>query len=66
MEKALIIATSGKMLKYVAPDKKVKLGLAPIQQFIDDPEHRIIYGDDLRNPGFSATGGIENGQLTGF
>jgi len=68
-----ILDTKGKILKYVAPDKVVKLeqvNLAPIQKFISDPEHSIIYGDDPRNPGeyktFSATEVIENGQLTGY
>ena len=61
-----ILDTNGKILKYVAPDKVVKLeqvNLAPIQKFISDPEHSIIYGDDPRNPGeyktFSATEVIE-------
>ena len=68
-----ILDTNGKILKYVAPDKVVKLeqvDLVPIRKFINDPEHSIIYGDDPRNPGeyktFSATEVIENGQLTGY
>lgn len=68
-----LLDPQGKILKYVAPDKVVKLdhvGLQPIEKFLDDPEHGIIYGDDPRNPGehktFSATEIRENGQLTGF
>ncbi len=68
-----ILDTNGKILKYVAPDKVVKLdrvNLQPILVFLNDPEHSIIYGDDPRNPGeyktFSATELIENGKLTGY
>lgn len=63
----------GKILKYVAPDKVVKLervSLEPIGKFLGDPEHGIIYGDDPRNPGeyktFSAARVMEGDRLTGY
>lgn len=49
-----LLDTKGKILKYVAPDKVVKLkqvSLDPIRKFMSDPEHGIIFGDDPRNPG---------------
>jgi signal transduction histidine kinase len=68
-----LLDPQGKILQYVAPDKVVKLeevGLQPIKQFLDDPEHSIIYGDDPRNPGeyktFSAARVMDGGQLTGY
>ncbi len=68
-----VLDPQGKILKYVAPDKVVKLekvDLQPINEFLDDPEHGIIYADDPRNPGeyktFSAVRVMENGQLTGY
>lgn len=68
-----ILNTKGKILKYVAPDKVVKLkqvSLTPIKKYLGDPQHRIVYGDDPRNPGehkiFSATEVIENGKLTNY
>ncbi|WP_372931976.1 sensor histidine kinase [Mariniphaga sediminis] len=68
-----LLNPQGKILKYVAPDKVVKLeevNLAPIKEFLNDPEHSIIYGDDPRNPGefktFSAARVIENEKLTGY
>ena len=68
-----ILDTDGNILKYVAPKKVVKLDhvrLAPIKKYLDDPEHRIVYGDDPRNPGehkiFSATEVTENGKLTNY
>lgn len=68
-----LLNSQGKILKYVAPDKVVKLeevNLAPIKEFLNDPEHSIIYGDDPRNPGefktFSAARVIENEKLTGY
>ena len=68
-----VLDPEGKILKYVAPEKVVKLeqvDLAPIKQFLNDPEHSIIYGDDPRNPGeyktFSAVRVVENGKLTGY
>ncbi|HKJ41612.1 MAG TPA: HAMP domain-containing sensor histidine kinase [Sunxiuqinia sp.] len=68
-----ILDTDGNILKYVAPKKVVKLDhvrLAPIKKYLDDPEHRIVYGDDPRTPGehkiFSATEVTENGKLTNY
>lgn len=68
-----LLNPEGKILKYVAPDKVVKsteVDLNPIRQFLNDPEHSIIYGDDPRNPGehktFSAAEIIQNGQLVGY
>ncbi|MBT6007616.1 MAG: HAMP domain-containing histidine kinase, partial [Prolixibacteraceae bacterium] len=61
------------ILKYVAPDKVVKLekvNMDPIKQFLVDHQHNIIYGDDPRNPGeyktFSAARVIEGDQLLGY
>jgi len=68
-----ILDPRGKILKYVAPDKVVKLervNLSPIKRFIDDPEHRIIYGDDPRNPGefktFSAARVTDGDETLGY
>lgn len=68
-----LLDPQGKILKYVAPDKVVKLekvSLEPIKRFLNDPEHSIIYGDDPRNPGefktFSAAPVIEDNQLLGY
>jgi len=68
-----LLDPTGKILKYVAPDKVVKLekvNLAPIKKFIADPDHSIIYGDDPRNPGefktFSAATITEGGVLQGY
>ena len=68
-----ILDPNGKILKYVAPDKVVKLekvNLRPIKHFIDDPEHRIIYGDDPRNPGeyktFSAARVTDGDETLGY
>ncbi len=68
-----LLDPQGKILKYAAPDKVVKLdrvSLEPIQKFLNDPKHGIIYGDDPRNLGeyktFSATKIIQDGKLTGY
>ncbi len=68
-----VLDPEGNILKYVAPDKVVKLkkvNLVPIQTFLNDPEHGIIYGDDPRNPGeyktFSAVKVVENDLITGY
>jgi len=68
-----LLDPQGKILKYVAPDKVVKLdkvNLEPIKKFICDPDHSIIYGDDPRNPGefktFSAATITEEGNLKGY
>ena len=68
-----LLNSEGKILSYVAPEKVVKLkavSLVPIHEFIDDNQHKIIYGDDPRNPGekktFSAAKVIDQGNLTGY
>ena len=68
-----LLDPDGKILNYVAPEKVVKLesvNLEPIKEFIADPDHSIIYGDDPRNPGefktFSAATIIEDGELKGY
>lgn len=68
-----VLDPNGKILKYVAPDKVVKLekvNLSPITKFLNDPEHSIIYGDDPRNPGefktFSAARVVEGNELLGY
>jgi len=68
-----LLNAEGKILQYVAPEKVVKLeevNLKPIKEFLNDPEHSIIYGDDPRNPGeyktFSAARVMNNNQLTGY
>ena len=68
-----LLDPEGKILKYVAPDKVVKLekvNLEPIKKFINDPDHSIIYGDDPRNPGefktFSAATITEENVLKGY
>ncbi len=68
-----LLDPEGKILKYVAPDKVVKLdkvNLEPIKEFIADPDHSIIYGDDPRNPGefktFSAATITEGDVLKGY
>lgn len=68
-----LLDPEGKILKYVAPYKVVKLeevDLKPIKKFIADPDHSIIYGDDPRNPGefkiFSAAPISEGDELKGY
>lgn len=68
-----LLNPEGKILKYVAPDKVVKLkrvDLESVKKFLNDPEHGIIYGDDPRNPGeykaFSAARVTEGNRLTGY
>lgn len=68
-----LIDPTGHILNYVAPEKVVKMNrvnLQPIQKFLADPEHGIIYGDDPRNPGefktFSAARILDDDQLTGY
>ena len=68
-----LLDPDGKILSYVAPEKVVKLdqvSLEPVKRFLNDPEHKIIYGDDPRNPGekkiFSAAKVIEGGKITGY
>lgn len=68
-----LLDTHGKILKYAAPDKVVKLKqvtLNPISKFLNDPEHGIIFGDDPRNPGeyktFSAAKVFDGEQFFGY
>ncbi len=68
-----LLDTSGRILNYVAPYKKVKLeqvALGPISQFIETKGQKFITGDDPRNPGirkeFSAAPIWENDQLAGY
>jgi signal transduction histidine kinase len=68
-----ILNPQGDILSYVAPEKVVKLkkvSLLPINKFLKDTKHTIIFGDDPRNPGetktFSASEVRENGKLTGY
>lgn len=68
-----LLDPEGQILKYVVPEKGVKLeqvDLDPIQKFLSDPEHSIIYGDDPRNPGdekiFSAARIVQNDQFKGY
>ena len=68
-----LLSTEGKILRFVAPDKVVKLknvSLAPIHQFLNDTHQNLIMGDDPRNPGerktFSAARVTENNTLTGY
>lgn len=68
-----LLNTSGEIITYVAPYKKVKLksvSLDPVKEFIDREDHRIIKGDDPRNPGqkkvFSAAAIKEGEQTQGY
>jgi len=68
-----LLDSDGRILSYVAPEKVVKLetvSLAPIHEFLVDKQHKIIYGDDPRNPGekkiFSVSEVKEQGKLTGY
>ncbi|BBE19037.1 phosphate regulon sensor protein PhoR [Aquipluma nitroreducens] len=68
-----LLDPEGKILSYVAPAKVVKLenvSLAPIESFLNDTKHNLIFGDDPRNLGekktFSAAKVIDQGRLTGY
>ena len=68
-----VLDPNGKILRYAAPDKVVKLksvNLEPIKKFLGDPKHSIIYGDDPRNPGefktFSAARVVDGNELLGY
>jgi len=68
-----LLNPAGKILSYVAPEKVVKLEsvlLEPIDNFLTDRKHNLIFGDDPRNPGeqktFSAAKVIDQGELTGY
>lgn len=68
-----LLDPEGKILSYVAPYKVVQLeevSLIPIRDFLEDKQHKIIYGDDPRNPGekkiFSAAEVRDGDKLTGY
>jgi len=68
-----LLDTEGHIITYVAPYKKVKLeriSLEPVLRFIASDDHRIIKGDDPRNPGqekvFSAAAILENEVTQGY
>ena len=68
-----LLDPAGKILTFVVPGKDVKtetVSLAPVNQFLTRENHRIIKGDDPRNPGspkiFSAAEIVEDGQLKGY
>ncbi|MCB0689329.1 MAG: HAMP domain-containing histidine kinase, partial [Saprospiraceae bacterium] len=68
-----LLDVKGHIITYVAPDKKVKLqdvNLEPVKDFIKREDHRIIKGDDPRNPGqakvFSAAAIKEGDQIQGY
>lgn len=68
-----LLNPEGKILSYVAPEKVVKLervSIDPINDFFNDTQHNLIYGDDPRNPGekktFSAAKVIDQNKLTGY
>jgi signal transduction histidine kinase len=68
-----LLNPQGDILSYVAPEKVVKLkkvSLLPIHKFLNDSQHKIIYGADPRNPGetktFSAAEVNEQGKRTGY
>lgn len=68
-----LIDTEGKILKYDAPEEKIKLThvpLPPIQSFIADTTQQYITNEDPRYPGvqkvFSAAPVYENDQHLGY
>jgi signal transduction histidine kinase len=68
-----LLNPKGRILSFVAPEKVVKLeqvSLAPIEEFLKNDGHNLIFGDDPRNPGqkkiFSASEVIDNNVLTGY
>ncbi len=68
-----LLDPEGKIMNYVVPDKDVKLkevSLEPINEFLSDPDHGIIHGDDPRNPGeyktFSAAPIVVEGESIGY
>ncbi|MDP5168775.1 MAG: HAMP domain-containing histidine kinase [Bacteroidia bacterium] len=67
-----LLDTTGQIITYVAPYKKVQLSevsIAPIEAFLAD-QQQFIEGDDPRHPGkeniFSAAKIEEEGQLMGY
>ena len=68
-----LLDTSGNILNYVAPYKKVKLEkvtLDPVLTFLETEGQQFIKGDDPRNPGiqkeFSAAPILEEEKLIGY
>ena len=68
-----LLDAQGKILNYVAPDKKVvadRVRLEPINKFLTNYEKGIIVGDDPRNPGvekvFSAAEIKEGNKIVGY
>ncbi|HMQ48337.1 MAG TPA: HAMP domain-containing sensor histidine kinase [Saprospiraceae bacterium] len=68
-----LLDTLGKIITYVAPNKKVKLekiDLHPVKKYIARKDNLFIKGDDPRNPEkkkvFSAAEIKENSRLTGY
>lgn len=68
-----LLDTSGRIITYVAPNKKVKLekiDLRPVKTYIEKKGDLFIKGDDPRHPEkkkvFSAAEITENNQRTGY
>ena len=68
-----LLDKEGIILSYVVPEKDVKLekvSMEPIQDFLNDHNQSVIYGNDPRNPGeskiFSAARITENNELLGY
>ncbi|HEY6975792.1 MAG TPA: HAMP domain-containing sensor histidine kinase [Chitinophagaceae bacterium] len=68
-----LLDTSGKILSYYAPAKKIVLGyinLFPVYKFIEKKGKQFVTGDDPRHPGlqkvFSAAPVLSDGVLTGY
>lgn len=68
-----LLDTSGKILSFYAPVKKIvlnRIGLAPIHEFIEETGPQLIRGDDPRHPGvqkvFSAAPVVNKGALAGY
>lgn len=68
-----LLNNDGKILSFVAPDKKVKLkyvSLPPIQQFMQHQGKKLVLGDDPRNPKkskvFSAVSVVNQGKKMGY
>lgn len=68
-----LLNTSGEIITYVAPYKKIKLkkvSLAPIKEFLKSEDEKYILGDDPRFPGepkvFSTAAINESDNLSGY
>jgi signal transduction histidine kinase len=68
-----LLDTSGKILSYYAPAKKIVLGyinLFPVNKFIEKKGNQFVTGDDPRHPDlkkvFSAAPVLSDGTLTGY